>query len=190
MDQTTRENLLLGAVSGLVATLVQTAIGKVEEKAFLPPWEDSNIAPRLVDRVLKRLDIDPSLATEWVLGTAYHLSYGASWGVGYAAVRERRPVHPLVGGALLGGVIYGVTFTRWGGAVQMDVERHPRRRTPAMELVAASVTLGFGLSTAFAYEYLRESDRARALAGRLAGGEEGGERREEEPAAARAAADA
>jgi hypothetical protein len=132
MDRTMRENLLLGAVAGLVGTLVQTAMGKTEEKLFLPPWEDSNIAPRLVDRVLNRLGVDPSLATEWALGTAYHLNYGAMWGVGYAAVRERREIHPAVGGTLLGTLIYGATFTPWGGAVQTDTERPPRRRTRRM----------------------------------------------------------
>jgi hypothetical protein len=167
------EEAVLGAAAGVLASVVQAAIGKTEEKLMLPPWEDSNIAPRLVDRVLRHAGVDdPSLATEWILGTGYHVAYGAAWGAAYAAVRERHPVRPLVGGALLGGLIYGITFPSWGGAVQTDTERPPARRSRGMELVAVSVTLGFGWATAFAYEYLRSSPTARDLASRIGGGEE------------------
>lgn len=175
MREGTTEEAVLGAAAGVLASVVQAAIGKTEEKLMLPPWEDSNIAPRLVDRVLRRAGVDdPSLAAEWVLGTGYHLAYGAAWGAAYAAVRERHPVPPLLGGALLGGLIYGITFPSWGGAVHTDTERSPHRRTRRMEVVAASVTLGFGWVTAFAYEYLRESSGARRIAGRLVEGEEEG----------------
>lgn len=171
MREDTAEEAILGAAAGVAASVVQAAIGKTEEKLMLPPWEDSNIAPRLVDRVLDRFGVDPSPATEWILGTGYHLGYGASWGAAYAAVRERHPVHPLLGGALLAGVIYGITFPRWGTAVRTETERPPRRRTRRMSFLVASVTLGFGVATAYTYEALRASPTARRLAASLAGEE-------------------
>lgn len=148
---------LRGAAAGVMATIVQAAIGKTEELLVLPEdYEDSNIAPRLVDRMAGHFGYDPSLATEWALGTAFHLGYGATWGTLYAISRERYPVEPLLGGTALATLIYLITFPRWGGAVRTGTERPPRRRTRAMELVAVSVTLGFGVSTAVIYEQLRE----------------------------------
>jgi hypothetical protein len=68
----------------------------------------------------------------------------------------RRAVHPVVGGTLLAGLIYGITFLRWGGGVRLDAERPPAVRSARMEFVLASVTLSFNLTTAFTYEGLRE----------------------------------
>lgn len=149
--------VLAGAAAGVVGSVVQAAIGKCEEIAFLPEREDSNLAPRLVDRIAGRAGYDPPAAVEWALGTVFHLGYGATWGGLYALARERHPVDPWAGGAAMAGIIYGITFPRWGGAVQTGTERPPRRRSWGMEAVAASVTLGFGLSTALTYERLRRA---------------------------------
>lgn len=148
--------LLRGASAGIGACTIQAIIGKAEEKMLLPPWEDSNIAPRLMQRLAEHAGESLSPVTKWMLGTAFHLGYGAFWGALYAAGRERRPVNPLLGGSLLGGLIYGITFPRWGGAVQTRTERPPGRRTERMTFVAASVTLAFGLATALLYEGIRE----------------------------------
>lgn len=142
-----------GMGAGLIAGTVQVMVGKAEEKLLLPPWEDADIAPRFMHRLaLRYFGVDINPPARWVLGTAYHYGYSAAWGALYAVARERLRFHPLLGGLVLGGVIYGITFPRWGSAVQSGAERPPEKRTTAMEIVAVSVATVFGLATALAYE--------------------------------------
>jgi hypothetical protein len=148
--------MIRGAVAGMAASVVQAGVGASESIAFLPDGENANLAPRLMARVAGRLGGDLDGVERWTLGTLYHLGYGAGWGVLYAAARERTGVPPLLGGALLGGLIYTITFPRWGGGVQLDAERPPGVRSRRMEVVLASVTLSFGLTSAFVYEGLRQ----------------------------------
>lgn len=147
---------LRGAVAGVGASLVQSAIGKTEELFFLPSHENANIAPRLADRVGRALHVELSNEAEWVLGTAFHLGYGATWGTLYALMQERLKLPPLLGGLLLGSVIYGITFPRWGMAVKTGTERPPVERTRRMGMVALSVAFGFGLATAMIDRRLEE----------------------------------
>jgi hypothetical protein len=147
--------LLRGSTAGIVGSLVQAAVGASESALLLPEHEDANIAPRLMDRLARDLGEELPLAAEWVLGTLFHFGYGAAWGMLYALLDEELEVHPAVGGAAMGAVIYGITFPRWGGAVQTQVERPPEARTRRMTFVAASVALTFGLSTAFAAHELK-----------------------------------
>ena len=156
MNETTVATLARGAVAGVAASLIQAGIGKTEEKLFLPPWEDSNFAPRFMHRLAQDVGVDLPESGKWALGTVFHLGYGAFWGMVYAAIRERRPVDPLIGGSMLGGFIYAITFPRWGGAVQTQTERPPEARTKAMEFVAVSVTIGYGLAVATLNESLRD----------------------------------
>jgi hypothetical protein len=159
VDPRHQRALVRGAVAGAAAAIPQAVVGKAEELLLLPPREDSNIAPRLVDRLEAKLTgRHPSDAGKWLLGTAFHFGYGAGWGALYAAATHRRGVPPLLGGALLGGLIYGITFPRWGGAVLTDVERAPGRRTRRMTFVASSVTLTFGLATAGIFAWLSRRD--------------------------------
>lgn len=151
--------LARGAVSGIAAAGIQVLIGKFEEMLLLPSWENSDIAPRLVKQLGDDVGIDVSVAAKWALGTVFHFGYGAAWGAGYALACERRPVHPLLGGALLSGLIYVITFPRWGGAVQTQTERPPEERTDGMDIVAASVCLSFGVATALLNEALRSRIR-------------------------------
>lgn len=147
---------LRGAGAGFVAALPQAALGELEERLFLPPGEDADIAPRTVHRmVLLSTGHRLSSPVKWVLGTAYHFGYGALWGIAYAHARERFRLGPLAGGALLGGVIYLITYPRWGLGVLIGAERPPGVRSRRMTLVAWSVALGFGLVTAALYERLR-----------------------------------
>ena len=147
--------LLRGSAAGIVGSIVQAAVGASESALLLPEHEDANIAPRLMDRLARDLGEDLPLAAEWVLGTLFHFGYGAAWGMLYALLDDQLDVHPAVGGAAMGAVIYGITFPRWGGAVQTQVERPPEARTRRMTFVAASVALTFGLSTAYAAHELK-----------------------------------
>jgi hypothetical protein len=156
LDGSTIRALLKGAVAGTIASVVQAGVGKTEDLLLLPPRESADIAPRLMARLAAMNGRTLSTADRWALGTVFHLGYGAGWGKLYAFVRERRPVHPAIGGMLLAGGIYAITFPRWGGAVWTDTERPPEERTRRMDFVAASVTLSFGLTTAYLYEALRD----------------------------------
>lgn len=146
--------MIRGAAAGMIACTVQAAIGKSEEKLFhLAPGE-SDFAPRLMRRLSGQAGHTLSKEGQWVLGTAFHYGYGAFWGMSYAAVRERG-ARPALAGVGLGALIYTITFPRWGGAVQTRTERPPEQRSTATEAMLLSVTLGFGLATAWAYEALR-----------------------------------
>ncbi|HEY6562646.1 MAG TPA: hypothetical protein VI072_35505 [Polyangiaceae bacterium] len=147
--------LMKGMAAGMVACTGQAVVGKVEDWALLPPWEDANIAPRHVERVADSQGVELGTPSKWLLGTAFHYGYGAFWGAVYAGARERISVSPLTGGLVLGSVIYAITFPRWGVAVQTGTERPAGVRTKRMTLVAASVAISFGLFTAFLYERMR-----------------------------------
>jgi hypothetical protein len=144
-----------GAAAGVLAAVLQAGVGASESATLLPDGENANFAPRMMGRLAAKVGGSLSATERWTLGTVYHHAYGAGWGMVYAAAREARPVQPAVGGALLGATIYAITFPRWGGAVLLGAERPPGVRTRRMEVVLASVTLSFGLVTAYTYERLR-----------------------------------
>lgn len=154
MNQSIPAAIVYGAIAGVAASVPQAVVGKVEEILLLPPGEDSNIAPRLVDRMARRLGQNPSREEEWLMGTIFHLAYGAGWGAMYGLSARKLSPGPLLGGTTLGSVIYGLTFPRWGGAVLTDVERPPKQRTPQMTFVAWSVALTFGIATGLMYDRL------------------------------------
>jgi hypothetical protein len=143
-----------GALAGLVAAMAQVAVGKAEEVLLLPPGEDSNVAPRFVERLAEHAGESLPDSWRWVLGTLFHFGYGASWGALYAllegwlAARHRAAPPPLLGGAALGAVLYALAFSPLGMAVQTGTERPPERRPAAKTAVAWSVALTFGLVTA------------------------------------------
>jgi hypothetical protein len=144
---------LTGALAGLVAAAAQVAVGKAEEVLLLPPGEDSDIAPRFVERLAEHAGKSLPDSWRWALGTLFHFGYGTSWGALYAllegwlAARRRAPP-PLLGGAALGAVLYALAFSRLGMAVQTGTERPPARRPAAKTAVAWAVALTFGLVTA------------------------------------------
>jgi len=143
-----------GAAAGLAASVVQVVVGKAEDWLFLPRGETADIAPRLVDRALQRIYTRASGPLKWGAGTAFHLAYGALWGAVYGAVQRRLRLHPLLTGAGLGLLIYGITFPRWGAAVRFGVERPPQHRTRRMTIVAASVAMTYGLAVGVFYHRL------------------------------------
>jgi hypothetical protein len=152
-----------GSAAGLLASVVQVAVGAAESALILPPHEDANIAPRLMDRLARDLGAELPLEAEWALGTLFHFGYGATWGAIYGMAEEQLEPHPLVGGAALGALIYAITFTRWGGAVQTQVERPPEVRTRRMTFVAASVAMTYGIATAYATRAMKPRPKQRLL---------------------------
>ena len=80
-----------------------------------------------------------------------------TWGARYALAHRARPTPPRLGGLALGSIIYGITFPRWGLAVQTGAARKPGRRTPMMEPVALAVALTFGLATGFFHDLIRRN---------------------------------
>ncbi|MFO7259983.1 MAG: hypothetical protein DIU52_002430 [bacterium] len=143
-----------GAAAGLLASVVQVVVGKTEQWLFLPRGETPDFAPRLVDRAFQRVSGRASAPVKWALGTVFHLCYGALWGATYGAVQRRLRLHPLLAGAALGLLIYGITFPRWGAAVRLGVERPPHARTRRMTAVAASVAMTYGLAVGAFYRRL------------------------------------
>jgi hypothetical protein len=157
-------SVLRGSAAGLLASVVQVAVGAAESALLLPPHEDANIAPRLMDRLARDLGQELPLEAEWALGTVFHFGYGALWGALYGIAEDKLRPPPLVGGAALGGLIYAITFPRWGGAVQTQVERPPEVRTSRMTFVAASVALTYGVATAYATHAMKPRPRRRLFA--------------------------
>jgi ribose/xylose/arabinose/galactoside ABC-type transport system permease subunit len=146
--------LAAGAAAGLAASVVQVVVGKTEQWLFLPHGETPDFAPRLVDRAFQRAYGRASAPVKWALGTLFHLGYGAFWGAVYGAAQRRLRLHPLLTGAGLGLLIYGITFPRWGAAVRFGVERPPQARTRRMTAVAASVAMAYGLAVGAFYSRL------------------------------------
>ncbi|HEX7120243.1 MAG TPA: hypothetical protein VF212_15720 [Longimicrobiales bacterium] len=164
--QAVTSTTLRGAGAGFLAAFPQAALGELEERLFLPPGEDADIAPRTVHRLSLLLTGHRlSSPAKWVLGTAYHFGYGAAWGIMYAHARERVRFGPVLGGLLLGAVIYGITYPRWGMGVLIGAERPPGERSRRMTAVAWSVAVGFGIATAAIYERLRRPARAASIGG-------------------------
>lgn len=146
--------IVAGAAAGMAASVVQVVVGKAEQWLFLPGGETPDFAPRLVDRAFQRVYSRASAPVKWTLGTVFHLGYGALWGAVYGVAQQRLRLHPLLTGAGLGLLIYGITFPRWGAAVRFGVERPPQARTRRMTLVAASVAMAYGLAVGAFYRRL------------------------------------
>lgn len=151
MDRGTKEAVQRGVLAGLAGGVPQVLLAKVEEKIFLHAGEDADIGPRFVERVGERLGYQVSEDAKWLGASAFHFAYAAGWGALYALAHRARPVHPVIGGLVLGGIIYGITFPRWGGAVRTGTEQPPERRSAAMGAVLATAAFGFGLGTALFY---------------------------------------
>ncbi len=140
-----------GVESAVVASVPQVLVAKAEEKLLLPEGESADIGPRFVEELAARARQELPEDVKWLGASAFHFGYAAFWGGLYALLQERRPTRPLIGGLLLGGFIYAITFPRWGGAVQLGGELPPEERTWRRELVLVTAPLTFGLGTALLY---------------------------------------
>ena len=117
----------------------------------MPPGEDADIGPRFIERIARLQRLRLREDTKWLAASAFHFGYAVFWGGLYAFAHRRWRPHPLLGGTVLGALIYGITFPHWGGAVLTGTERPPDRRSWRKELVLATAAMTFGLGTALLY---------------------------------------
>lgn len=150
MRRSTLSVLRRGVEAAMVASVPQVLIAKLEEHLFLD-GESADLGLHLIEALGRRFRRRVPEDLKWLAASAFHFGYAAAWGGAYALLYERKPVSPLLGGLLLGGVIYGVTFPPWGGAVLLGSEEPPKRRSARMELVMSSAAFTFGFGTALLY---------------------------------------
>lgn len=140
-----------GLEAGLIASVPQVIIPKIEEKLFLPHDEDADLGPRLIAALAKKVEKPLPEDVKWLAAATFHFGYAAVLGAAYGVVQQRVKAKPLVGGLTMSALIYLMTFPPWGGAVITGSEDPPRKRTWRKEIVLASAPLIFGLGTALLF---------------------------------------
>lgn len=151
MDAHTLASLRRGVEAGLLASVPQVLVPHAEQKLLNLPAGSADIGPRFIQRLgemtHRRLPED----MKWLGASAFHFGYAAFWGALYALAYEKRPVKPILGGLLLSGLIYSITFTSWGGAVKTGTEPPPKRRDWRRRLLVVTPPVVFGLGTTLLY---------------------------------------
>jgi hypothetical protein len=146
-----RRPIKRGIEAGLLASVPQVLLPKVEERLLMRRGEDADLGPRFVERVARLFRLRLREDTKWLAASAFHFGYATVWGALYALAYRRWRPRPLVGGAALGSLIYAITFPHWGGAVLTGTEPPPPERSWRRELVLATAALTFALGTALLY---------------------------------------
>jgi hypothetical protein len=121
-------DLVRGGACGLAGGTLQVAVGWLLSQTLLPPWEDNNIAPRLMQRSLSAVGQRPSSGRNWVLGTLFHYAYGFAWGAVLARGRALSNLPALVVAAPVSLVVYTLAFSRVGAGTLVRAEAHPAAR--------------------------------------------------------------
>lgn len=151
MDPSTLASLRRGVEAALVASVPQVLVPQLEQRALGLPMGSADIGHRFIQRLGEMADRDLPEDVRWLAASAFHFGYAAFWGALYALAYERRPTKPIVGGLLLSGLIYGITFTRWGGATLTRTAPPPKRRNWKKRLLLLTPPLLFGMGTAPLY---------------------------------------
>jgi len=151
MNAVTFAALRRGIEAGLVASVPQVLGTHLQEKILDLPQGSANLGPRLVRQLGRATRRRFSEETKWLGSASFHFGYAAAWGALYALAHQRRPLHPALGGLLLSGTIYALTFSPWGGATLTRTERPPHRRSWRRELLLVVPPLIFGMGTALLY---------------------------------------
>ena len=153
---------IAGAGAGTLASIVQVLVGWLIDWLFLPPGHDNNIAPRLVDRSVRKAGGRPNPVLSWLLGTGFHLGYGVSWGIAYGLLRRwsRAPVPLLT--AFVTWLIYLVGFSGIGVGTHTGTEQHPDRRPWQKQVSLVAVDLTFTISLALLFDRIAQKDERRA----------------------------
>ena len=140
-----------GIEAGLLASVPQVLLPKIEERLLLGRGENADIGPRFVERLARMSGTSVREDTKWIAASAFHFGYATFWGVLYALAWRRWRPNPMLGGSVLSAVIYALAFPHWGGAVLTKTEPPPQRRPWRRELILATAAGTFGLLTAVLY---------------------------------------
>ena len=165
---------LSGAGIGLLGAGVQTMIGLLLDRLFLPNGEDNNIAPRLVMRSFQRLGYGENGPRDWALGTVFHFGYGAMWGAVLNVARARTGVPASVLAIPVGATIYGLAFSRAGVGTRTGTEQHPDLRLGRKQVSLMAVANAYAVATGllldlFSWWGLRTSGRRAVNGGATSG---------------------
>jgi hypothetical protein len=147
-----------GVAAGWIAGIPQVLVTQAEGK-LVGAREQADIGPRFVRRATQHTGHPVSPPVEWLIAAVFHFEYAAMWGALYGALVEPigwRRVPPLVGGTVLGGIIYTAAFSPLGGATRTGAVSPPERRPAWESLLHGSAAFSFGYTAAFAYRWLRE----------------------------------
>ncbi len=148
-----------GALAGLIAATMQSAVGWVIQRAFLPPGYDNNIAPRLVNRALRQLGQPSHPAVDWIGGVLFHYVYGIGWGALFGLARRAAPLPPPALGTVVAGLIYLLAFSRVGVGTRTGAEQHPDRRPAVKQASLIAIVLAYVVSLVVAYDRLDRRGR-------------------------------
>jgi len=147
-----------GVTAGWIAGIPQVVLAQVVGQ-LLGVRERADIGPRFVRSAAAHAGSDLSPSMHWLLGAVFHFEYAAMWGALYGLLvewRGHRRVPPLLGGAVLGGLVYLAAFSPLGAATRTGAERQVGRRDPRETLLHWQSALLFGLVNALAYRRLRD----------------------------------
>lgn len=148
-----------GALAGIAGTVAQTSIGLALDKLILPPKQHNNIAPRLIKRLAQFTGRRAHAPRDWTLGTLFHLAYGLAWGATLGVARRWSQWPPLPLGALSGGLIYLLAFSRGGVGTLTATEPPPSRRSWRKQVSLMAVAWGYAFVTALVNERLARAGR-------------------------------
>ena len=140
-----------GIEAGVLASVPQVLIPKLEERTLLKGRESADLGPRFVQTLARHAGHPLREDTKWIAASAFHFGYATFWGALYGLAHERWHMRPWAGGLTMAALIHLITFPSWGGAVLTGTEAPPEDRPWRLELVFATAPLVFGLGTALLY---------------------------------------
>src|SRR4051794_20878325 len=154
-----------GAVAGTIACVVQTAVGWVLSNTLLPAGQDNNLAPRLVHQTARIASHQTSPATDWLLGTLFHVGYGLGWGSLFGVLRRWTGWPSGLLGSAVAGTLYALQFTRFGVGTPTGTQAAPERRPWEKQVSLVTLVLPYAFSLAILFDRLPRSPRRPVGAG-------------------------
>ena len=141
--------LARGALSGLLASVVQVVVGWALDALLLPKRQHNNIAPRLVKRLAQWSGRGGQTPRDWILGMLFHLGYGVGWGSVFGLIRHGTQAPPIFIGTGISGLIYLVAFSGKGVGTLTATEPPPSLRSWRKHVSLVTVACTFGLAAAW-----------------------------------------